>query len=197
MGRWTIISKKKKKSQLKTKVEAEKRKTRGRTALVGIIITIGFLAVIAKLTYIIFVKGNEYKQAAYNQQTKSQIIGSNRGTIFDANGEILAVSVSVDTVSINPGKVKYTSGKVVENELLAQKFSEIFELDYDETLQKIDTNSSVAVIARKVEADKVNQLKTWMEEENITSGINIDEDYKRYYPNRNISINFNWILRNR
>ena len=77
----------------------------------GIAITIGFLIVIVNLSYVIFVKGTDYKQAAYAQQTKSQIISSSRGTIFDRNGEILAISVSVDTVSFNPGKIKYSNGK--------------------------------------------------------------------------------------
>lgn len=156
-------------------------------SLIGIIVTIGFLAVIVKLSYIIFVKGNDYKKAAYAQQTKSQIIGSNRGTIYDANGEVLAVSVSVDTVSINPDKVKYGSGKKVEPEILAGEFSEIFSLDYEDTLSKINSDASVVVIARKVEADKVNLLKTWMNESDVTSGINIDEDFKRYYPNGNLA----------
>lgn len=156
-------------------------------ALIGGIVTIGFLAVIIKLSYIIFIKGNQYKKAAYAQQTKSQIISSSRGTIYDKNGEVLAVSVSVDTVSINPNKVKYDSGKKVEAELLANKFSEIFDLNYDDVLSKVNSESSVSVIARKVEADKVNVLKEWMEENKITSGINIDEDYKRYYPNGSLA----------
>ena len=63
------------------------------------------------ISYIIFIKGNDYKKAAYAQQTKSQIISSSRGTIYDKNGEVLAVSVSVDTVSINPDKVKYEMEK--------------------------------------------------------------------------------------
>ena len=154
---------------------------------VGTIITVGFIAVIANLSYIIFAKGNEYKKAAYSQQTKSQIISSNRGTIYDSKGEILAVSVSVDTVSINPQKVKYESGKKVEPEILAQCFSDIFELDYEQTLSKVKSNSSVVVIARKVESDKVNLLKQWMTENKITSGINIDEDFKRYYPNGSLA----------
>ena len=151
------------------------------------IVTIGFLAVVAKLSYIIFVKGNDYKKAAYAQQTKSQIIGSNRGTIYDTNGEVLAVSVSVDTISINPDKVKYESGKQVEPEVLATEFAELFGLSYEDALAKASSESSVVVIARKVEADKVNVLKEWMSEKNITSGINIDEDFKRYYPNGNLA----------
>lgn len=156
-------------------------------SFVGIVVTIGFLAVIVKLSYIVFTKGDEYKKAAYAQQTKSQIIGSNRGTIFDKNGGILAVSVSVDTVSINPHKVKYDNGKEVEPEILAQEFSDVFGLNYDEMLEKVNSESSVSVIARKVESDKVNLLKEWMKENNITSGINIDEDFKRYYPNDNLA----------
>ena len=155
--------------------------------VIGAIITIGFLVVMVNLSIIVFVKGNAYKQAAYAQQTKSQIISSNRGTIYDANGEILAVSVTVDTVSINPGKVKYENGTEVDPEVLATKFSEVFGLDYEETLNKVNSESSVSVIARKVENDKVNILKEWMEEEHISSGINIDEDYKRYYPNGSLA----------
>ena len=155
--------------------------------LMGFIISIGFLAVIIKLSYIIFIKGNEYKKAAYIQQTKSQIISSNRGTIFDKNGKVLAVSVSVDTVSINPNKVKYGNGKNVVLEDLANKFSEIFELNYGDVLEKINSNKSVVVVARKVPTEKVSLLKDWMNENDIVSGINIDEDFKRYYPNENLA----------
>ncbi len=154
---------------------------------IGAIVTIGFIAVIVKLSYIIFIKGNDYKKSAYAQQTKSQIISSNRGTIFDSNGKVLAVSVSVDTVSINPNKVKYENGKKVEPEVLATKFAEIFGLEYEDALAKASSESSVVVIARKVESDKVNLLKEWMNENNVTSGINIDEDFKRYYPNGSLA----------
>ena len=156
-------------------------------SLIGVVVTLGFIAVIIKLSYIIFIKGNDYKKAAYAQQTKSQIISSNRGTIYDANGEVLAISVSVDTISINPDKVKYDSGKRVEPELLATEFSEVFGLSYDDALAKVNSTNSVVVIARKVETDKVNVLKEWMKENNISSGINIDEDFKRYYPNGNLA----------
>lgn len=102
-------------------------------------------------------------------------------------GEVLAVSVSVDTVSVNPGEIKYSNNKQVDNETLATKFSEIFGVSYEETLAKLQSDSSVVVIAKKVESDKITQLKTWMEEEGISSGINIDEDYKRYYPNGSLA----------
>lgn len=142
-----------------------------------------FLIVLIHLTYIIFTKGEEYKTAAYSQQTKSQIISPSRGTIYDANGEILASSVMVDTVSFNPGEVKYGNGKEVEEDILAEKFSELFEITYEEALSKVHSESSVVVIARKVDKTIVEQLQSWMSENNITTGINIDSDTKRNYPN--------------
>ena len=114
------IAKKKKKS--KEKLKKERKQATIMMKLIGFVITVGFVAVIVNLSYIIFVKGNSYKKAAYSQQTKSQIISSNRGTIYDVNGEPLAVSVSVDTVSINPNKVKYGNGKNVAPEDLARNF---------------------------------------------------------------------------
>ena len=56
-----------------------------------------------RLGYLQFVKGKEYSQRAYSQQMKNKIISPRRGTIYDKNGEPLAISVPVDTVSINPG----------------------------------------------------------------------------------------------
>ena len=89
-------------------------------------------------------------------------------------GEVLAVSVSVDTVSVNPGQIKYSNNTEVDNETLATKFSEIFEdVTYEDALSKLESDSSVVVIARKVESDKISELQTWMEEEGISSGINM------------------------
>ena len=189
----SIIAKKENEEKLKK----EKKHTQIRLLLGGIILTIGFIVVVINLSYIIFVKGTEYKQAAYEQQTTSEVISPNRGNIYDTNGEVLAVSVSVDTVSVNPGKVKYGTDEEVENEVLAEKFAELFDITYEEAMEKLESDSSVVVIAKKVEADSINALEEWMEENNITSGINIDEDSKRYYPNRKFSFNITWILRNR
>ncbi|MBR6034350.1 MAG: PASTA domain-containing protein [Clostridia bacterium] len=142
---------------------------------------------IGRLFWIEIVKGAEYKEIAYNQQTINRIISPKRGTIYDSTGMALAVSSRVDTVTINPGKVRYSSNKKVESEILAKNLAEIFELDYDAVLEKVNSTSSVETIAKKVEQDKINKLKEWMNTNKITAGINIDEDYKRYYPYNNFA----------
>ncbi len=145
------------------------------------------LLLVIRLFWIEIVQGAEYKEIAYNQQTINRIISPKRGTIYDSTGMALAVSSRVDTVTINPGKVRYSSNKKVESELLAKKLAEIFELEYDSVLEKVNSTSSVETIAKKVEQDKITKLKEWMNESKITAGINIDEDYKRYYPYNNFA----------
>ena len=65
---------------------------------------------------------------------------------------------------------------------MAKGLSEIFKLDYKETLAKVNSTATVETIIKKVEENKVNELKNWIKENKIGVGINIDEDTKRYYP---------------
>ena len=147
-------------------------------------ILICFILLIIRLIYLQLIDGDHLSTLASNQQTKSEIINGKRGNIYDATGVSLAISEPVDTITVNPSKLakkeKIDDDKL--QKLVATGLSEIFELDYNETLEKIQSKSSVVTIAQKVEEDKVNELKNWMKENKIKSGINIDEDTKRYYP---------------
>ena len=151
------------------------------------IVTILILALlIGRIGYLQFIDGSYLKERAYRQQSINQIISPKRGSIYDSTGQILATSASVDTITINPTKIKdkkddeeYTK---ILKEKVAKAFSDIFGLDYEETLKKVCSESEVETIVKKVEQDKVNQLKSWMEENDIYIGINIDADTKRYYP---------------
>lgn len=148
--------------------------------LFGLLFRIGFLQ---------FVQGADLKEKAYKQQTISKLISPKRGNILDSTGKVLATSASVDTVSINPTKIKGNNDQETKEkkEGLAKALSEIFELDYEETLSKVNSTSSIQTIARKVEQDKIDKLETWMEENKVSVGINIDEDTKRYYPYNNLA----------
>lgn len=146
-------------------------------------------ALVFRIGFLQFVQGADLKEKAYKQQTINKLISAKRGNILDSTGKVLATSASVDTVSINPTKIegKNAQETKTKKENLAKAFSEIFELDYEETLAKVNSTSSIQTIARKVEQDKIDKLKTWMEENKISVGINIDEDTKRYYPYNNLA----------
>ena len=151
--------------------------------ILGISIII-FILLIGRIGFLQFVEGSFLKEKAYNQQTINQIISPKRGNIYDSTGQALAISAQVDTITINPAKFeKKTDEETTKyKEIVAKGLSEIFDLDYQETLDKLNSDSQVETIAKKVEQDKVDELKTWMNENNVSVGINIDEDTKRYYP---------------
>ena len=140
-----------------------------------------FLLII-KLAYLQFIKGPSLSKAASSRQTSTITINPARGIIYDVNGKVLAISAEVDTVSVNPSKIKYSNGDKVKLEFVAQSFSDIFGLEYSDILEKLNSDSSTVTIASKVESDKIDSLKSWMETNKIYSGINIDPSIKRYYP---------------
>lgn len=137
---------------------------------------------IVRLSYIQLIEGRKLAQMAYEQQTLDRAINPKRGTIYDSTGQVLAQSSTVETVSINPGNIAKE-----DKEKVAKKLAEIFELDYEKILKRVSKRSSIETVAKKVEKEKTDELRKWMEEENIMTGINIDEDTKRYYPNNNLA----------
>ena len=141
------------------------------------------ICLIGRLGFIQFVQGAELSTMAYRQQTLDRNVNPKRGTIYDATGKnAIAVSSTVETVTVNPGNISKEN-----KEKVAKKLSELFELDYEETLKKVTKRSSIETIAKKVEKEKTDDLRKWMEENEILTGINIDEDTKRYYPNSNLA----------
>lgn len=142
-----------------------------------IICFIVLVLLLFRIAFLQFIKGSELKEAANRQQTTNRIISAKRGNIYDSTGKLLAASAPVDTVSINPSRIKKEN-----KEKVAKAFSTIFELDYNEMLEKVNSDSSLETIIKKVEQDKIDELENWMKTNEIYSGINIDEDVKRYYP---------------
>lgn len=140
---------------------------------------------IVRVGFIQFVQGSELKAKAYAQQTLNRNINPKRGTIWDATGKVaLAVSASVETVSVNP-----TNIAKADKERVARALADIFDLEYEKVLKKVSKNSSIETIVKKVEKEQTDKLRVWLKENNVTTGINIDEDSKRYYPYSTLAAN--------
>ncbi len=94
-------------------------------------------------------QGAELKELASRQQTLNDIITPKRGTIYDSNGKTLAISAPVDTITINPAKFKVKDddpevAKLLtreKQEKVAKGLSEIFSLDYNEVLAKVQSEN--------------------------------------------------------
>ena len=142
------------------------------------IVFIIFILFTVRLAYIQFVWGKELSEKALDQQAQSRSITAKRGTLYDSTGKyILAESSSVESVSINP-----TNISVGNKDKVAKALSDIFELDYEKISKKVHKRSYIESIIKIVDKSKADELRNWIETNRITTGINIDEDSKRYYP---------------
>lgn len=171
-------------AKLKSNLNIENVVSKKKLKLTLVLSILILFLLIIRLFYLQTINGSYLANLASKQQTTSEKISSKRGNIYDSTGLSLAISEPVDTITINPTKIKAKKDEDTPalKEKIAHGLSDIFELDYDEVLQKVQSSNSTETIVKKVEQDKVDKLKSWMKENKVTIGINIDEDAKRYYP---------------
>ena len=141
------------------------------------------ILLISRIAYIEFIQGKELQTLAYEQLVQKRAVNPKRGTIYDASEKYtLAVSSTAYTVSVNPTNIAKEN-----KEKIAKKLADLFELDYETVLKKVSKRSSIETIVKKIEKDKADELRTWLIENAIETGVNIDEDSKRYYPYSNLA----------
>ena len=156
-------------------INLKNKKKMMKTLFISFVIII---LLIGRIGYLQFIKGEELQTLAYEQQVQKRTINPKRGVIYDATENyILAVSSTAYTITVNPTNIVKE-----DKEKLAKALSNIFELDYDTVLKKVQKNSSIETITKKVEKSKADELRQWLIDNNIQTGVNIDEDSKRYYP---------------
>ena len=149
-----------------------------RIIIIFSIVNVCFSILCIRVGIIQFAEGEKWSKKSEEQRNSSRSLIANRGTIYDASGEIvLAQSSSVETVTVSPVNIP-----IEKKEDVAKILSEIFEIDYDKVLKRLNKYTSIENIARRVDREKTNRLREWMENNNCYDGINIDEDTKRFYP---------------
>ena len=138
-----------------------------------------FLVLIGKLFDIQILHHKQYESAAIDQQVRETTLDSGRGTIYDRNMNILAMSATADTIYISPAEiVMYDEDPV----LIAQNLSRILDVDYGRIMEMTqDSKSWYKTVARRVEQDLSDQVREFKNEYNL-KGVKIETDSKRYYP---------------
>lgn len=164
------------------------QRLRQRTAILIIaILVFGFGAALTRLSFLTLVQGSTLQEAAVEQQLKDTTLPAKRGTIYDANGKVLAESASVWQVVIAPIYLKTDE----QREAVAKGLSEILELDYDNVYKKTQQESYYVVVKRKIEVetrDKILELIDTLDEKyECGNVIQLLDDYKRYYPHESLA----------
>jgi stage V sporulation protein D (sporulation-specific penicillin-binding protein) len=90
---------------------------------------------IIRLGWLQILQGNWYQKKAYEQQTTGRLINPKRGTIFDRNGNILAISASVEKISIKP---KQFRDSIKDANTAAQELADILGIKKEDVLKRIN-----------------------------------------------------------
>ncbi len=143
-----------------------------------------FVVLAARLYQLQIVRHDELESRAIAQQVRETTVSAPRGTIYDRKGEVLAMSAGVDTIYLSPAEIEQYGE---DAGAIAAGLAEILGLDYEDVYARTqNTGSWYEVVARKVEEDVATRVREFKEEGGY-SGIKLETDTKRYYPNGSLA----------
>ena len=165
-----------------------KIKMRRRMTFVLLVALLGFFAVIVKLAGVQLIQGSELKLEAEEVRTRDLGVAASRGTIYDRNGNKLAVSITADSIAALPKVVKDSEEAEATAKFLAEKLG----LEYADVYEKLQSDSTYVWIQRKVDFDtaqiiKEAALKAEEKNSGLLAGIEIEEESQRYYPRNTLA----------
>lgn len=149
--------------------------------ILGVVV---FIPLGMRLYQLMIVEHDFYEGLAIDNQTRSTFVSASRGTIYDRNMNILATSATVENVFLDPNEIETKQQDV---NLIAEGLSEILGVteEFVKT-QAADTKMRYKIISRKLEQDKANEVRAFINEHDL-SGIYLEPDTQRYYPNGALS----------
>ena len=151
---------------------------------------IAFVPLIGTLYHLMITEHDYYNEKAIKNQTRSTNLTATRGVIYDANMNVLASSSTVETVFIDPNEIAEQMKQPENSNLLdqiARGLGEILDVEpsfvYE---QAADKQYRYKVIKRKISEELADEVRAFISENSIT-GVYLETDLKRYYPNSSLA----------
>ena len=146
-----------------------------------------FFLLFFKLYNLQITRHEELQAKAVSQQTRSSVVTASRGAIYDASGNILAISSTAETIFLSPKEINDALNDE-ENpvawtkEVLAAALAKILDVSEEGILKKMArTDSMYEVLKFRVEEDIADQVRQYIND-NKVKGVYLTTDAKRYYP---------------
>ena len=152
--------------------------------LMGVVM---FVLLFFRLFDLQITRHEELQGKAVNQQTRRTVVTTNRGTIYDAGGNILAISSSAETIILSPLEIDNAVNDTEDpvswtKESLAAGLAEILGKDASAIRKRMDNvKSQYEVIQLRADEDTAAKVRSYVDENKI-AGVHLVADTKRYYP---------------
>ena len=151
---------------------------------------VAFVPLIGTLYHLMITEHDYYNEKAIKNQTRSTNLTATRGVIYDANMNVLASSSTVETVFIDPNEIAEQMKQPENSNLLdqiARGLGEILDVEpsfvYE---QAADKQYRYKVIKRKISEELADEVRAFISENSVT-GVYLETDLKRYYPNSSLA----------
>ena len=126
---------------------------------------------LCRLVYLQVIMSDTYSQMAEESRTVQIVTEARRGTIYDRNGTILAISVDAASVYANPAEIE-------DADATAEAIAEVLDGDADDYMDALTSDSSsYAAVEQKIDVEDGEAI-----EELSLDGIYVVEDTRREYP---------------
>ena len=149
--------------------------SRTRCASVCLVFILIFSVFSFRLIYLQMVKHDQYAGLAAEKHVIKQPIFAERGTILDANSEVLAHNVPVDTIVADATRLTDVDSTV---DLISKEL----QLPRGEVSEKLHTDRRYIVLKREVAKSSADSLRQQLHAKNLR-GIYFEQDATRIYPN--------------
>ncbi len=148
-------------------------------AVMAVLGMAAFLPVGLRLHQLMISQYDYYSQLALRNQTRTTSVTADRGTIYDRNMNVLAASVGVENVYLNPHELKQSKADMDD---VSARLGEILSLDPVWIHQQAsDMTKRYKQIAARVSEETAAQIRSYINEKKI-SGIHLEPNSQRYYP---------------
>lgn len=152
-----------------------------RLFIMSIIIIFLMTASGVRVFYLQTVRGEELAQKAESQQLKDTEISAMRGTIYDADGNVLARSATVWNIYLDPLEIDSEE----ERELIVDEFTKLFKYDDEERQElykKTKAENHYEIVEKKVENNIKEKISEFISKNKLGDCIGSEQATKRYYP---------------
>ena len=162
------------------------------TAIILTIVIVMFCVTGVRLTKIMVIDGEEYKEKASQQQLYDTETTALRGDIYDCNMNLLATSATVWNVYVTPNDFETAykenpEGLKKAKEDIPEGLAKILKIDEKKVEKAINQNVSYVVIKRNVEKKQADKVRKFIDEGGYGDVLGLDESSKRYYPNDSLA----------
>ena len=147
--------------------------------LLGVFGVLTFVLLFTKLYHWQITEHDELQSVAVRQQTLRTTVDASRGTIYDRNGTILAMSASAETIFLSPKEIMENEQ---DQDLIANGLAEILDMDAEDILKMMEkTNSQYEELKKKADDELADKVREFINENDL-KGIFLRPTSKRSYP---------------